>query len=841
MALKPQLSFSSGELDPIMHDRVTLERFQNAVATARNVMIGKSGTVMSRFGRFFFKNAANSGQIRVYSPPRSGKFLEFGIDSGSESYVRLYDISGTLLKEFKLATYPAVNFREADIPLLHFASNGDYVYVFKGRYSFSENYNVFRIKITSTYDAEIGLTALDVVTLPFPTGSSTFTSVASGYNVDMAWSVVYKGQELRASNVGVINTPAVKKPIAPTEKLDMNICITSDVSLLGDISEVRIYQRPAGGSSYGYIGRSTSLDTTAGNIWCKFTDIGGEPDFSNTIPTLITADMSPVSTVGGHSIATGTFYQQRLLLGDLTTLNREAIITSRPGFHDNFFRDYPYSADSALNFKAGADGNARVLRMVESDGLVVFTSAGVFVSVGVLTPENCVLQKRGGWIIDENIPPLVVPGGLFFVDKSTSTVRQLVYSQEIASYDSSDQSIFSDHLFKKRTITSWAFQEGTTPIIIVTFSDGTFATFTYNFEHQMKAWTRHDTIYPVEQVESTGISDTTIFVINKDGQRQIEMTIPRTIPPAVYAANPEAEKLAYSAFMDGVKVKVELLNDDLVGAGNQFVIHPVTTDDWTDTNLVLSCLGLFTVSGAGTIGSVYRFFHPIDKSVIDLRVTSRVSDNVVIVEATDEWPEEYSSGFRLYKTHTTVTGLDHLGYEDVSVMCDGDIISSPYNDVDGDTVLSVPGFGPSAGILTLPERSAITIVGRPIVADIKTLNISTLEQSPTMIESLSVNKLYMRVFESRGLYVDNQFPEEKEGEVDGTSVEGMQSLDDYDVPSGSPIIGNRSKPKSSKRHEITLPGSWESQGQIAIRQVDPLHFEILSIVADVEVLKRSDR
>src|SRR5690606_33395746 len=114
---------------------------------------------------------------------------------------------------------------------------------------------------------------------------------------------------------------------------------------------------------------------------------------------------------------------------------------------------------------------------------------------------NTALEKKGPWVIKEEIPPLSVPGGVFFVDKNTNEVKQLIYSQEILTYQVLEQSIFSAHLFKKKTITSWAFQDGVTPIIIVTLSDGTFATYTYNFEHQMKAWTRHDSVYPVEQVE----------------------------------------------------------------------------------------------------------------------------------------------------------------------------------------------------------------------------------------------------------------------------------------------------------------------------------------------------
>lgn len=69
----------------------------------------------------------------------------------------------------------------------------------------------------------------------------------------------------------------------------------------------------------------------------------------------------------------------------------------------------------------------------------------------------------------------------------------------------------------------------------------------------------------------------------------------------------------------------------------------------------------------------------------------------------------------------------------------------------------------------------------------------------------------------------------------------MEDLDYYYVPDGYNLTGNRYKEGLSKRLEVPLKGSWSSQGRISIRQVDPLHFEILSIIPDMTILNRSDR
>jgi hypothetical protein len=172
-------------------------------------------------------------------------------------------------------------------------------------------------------------------------------------------------------------------------------------------------------------------------------------------------------------------------------------------------------------------------------------------------------------------------------------------------------------------------------------------------------------------------------------------------------------------------------------------------------------------------------------------------------------------------------------------MVDGYIVASPNNDVEGYEEITVNEFG----YAYLPDgmKGTFIQVGTPITADVKTLNISTLEQAPTLIESFTVDKMYVRVNKTRGLYLANRFPEEKIGGKDGTSVLEMQSLDEALVPQDDILIGNRYIEPVSKRIEKTLPGDWNNQGQVSLRQVDPFHFEIVSIIPDVEILTRSNR
>lgn len=823
MSVKRILSFSSGEIDPILHDRVTLEKFKKGLATARNVMVGKTGAIMSRYSRAHFVKAKYDDQpIRIYSPPNSELLVEVGVAPPfSTGYIRFYDFSANLLGEI-LGTYSPW-----DLSTIQFEASKDFLYIFSSD-------SPLKIDLTSYTVVPLAFRAVDT-----PVYGSSFvpTGTFAWYDVDYAVTYVSNGEELSVYDFTGVGT--LKRPDNSAASIAINVTFTNtgtEVSVPEDAIEMRVYRRPSGGRAFGLIGTSNDFSIVGGNLVCDYIDLGGSADFTNSPPEIITKYGLGGFEAGLQGARTGLVYQQRLLMGNLSS-NEEAIIASRPGFQNNFQRDFPYDADSALSFKSGTSGKAKVLRMIEKDGLIVFTSIGVFINLGILNINNVALEKKGPWVIEEKVPPLVVPGGVFFVDKRTNAVRQFVFSEGIQAYQGTEESIFSAHLFKNKTIVSWGFQDGVAPVINVVFSDGTFATFTYNSEHRMRAWTRHESKYPVEEVAETGIVDSTFFVTNKNGNRYIEVTLPREIPADTYVSNPEADKLALNSFSDANFTKQNLLNDSLVGS-DVFQVVPTVAGDW-GSNLTLTCgtSALFPDPGLGEEGTIFRFFSLVDKSTVSLEVVSRTSDNEVVVRHSATFPSAQASGFRMYETFNQVTGLTHLEGENVSVMVDGYVVNSPNNDVDDYDDIIV-----SSGTITLPQdmRGAIIIVGRPIVADIKSLNISTVEQTPTLIESLSVEKVYVRLHESRGLYIDNNFPEEKIGEKDGSTVEGMESLDDWKVPSGYDITANRYKAPMSRRVEKTIEGDWDNNGQIAIRQVDPLHFTILSIIPDVELLRRSN-
>lgn len=824
MAYRPQASFSTGELDPALWERTALQKYDAGLATARNVFIGKTGRVISRASREnLFKTKVDGERCVLYSPSGSGYVMEWG-----NQYVRVYSVS----KELTFADVGALcdehthALTEADLPNISFDYSQGVVYVFCPG------------KETLKFIPSNGGGGFLTPVFSIPPAPSFLSDAASGsgYLVDYKITYVIGGEESLGVQLTYLGY-GIPQAAGEINKLNMILTVIGNASL---VTEMRVYRRPRNAGAFGYIGSSSAFFVSGGNLGASFSDIGQAADYTHGLPTL-------ADTVTGRGLSgpeaflsgVGIIYQDRLILN--VNDYPESIEASRTGLKNNFYQDHPLSDDSSLTFKAGTSGVAKILRFLDSDGLIVFTSIGVFLNNGVLSVTNLSLAKKGNWVIDKNIPPLGVPGGALFVDVSTGGIRALRWSTELASYAADEISVFSNHLFEKRTVKSWAFQEGDAPLLWVVFSDGEYASLNYEREQEMRAWTRHDSFANMECVVATGVNGQMCFLVEKDDVRYVELTVPRFIKNSDYVSNPEADKGLSAQSMDSAVSFQNILNDNLVGA-DVMRITPVVDGVW-DGQLQVNCgtSGLFLAPGPGTTGNMLKFFNPDDGSEVDLKVIARHNNNEIIVETSSTFPSEFAeSNPRLYLTSKTFSGLDHLEGEFPAVVGDGYVICSPNNDDQNYELAQVIG-----GVLTLTTdiNPAIVHIGRAFVSDIETLEPATVEQRPIFIESKTDNKVYIKTYRSSGIYLGNKFPPNDKVKWEGDSNQDMVDIESIsiDYEQETQILANRYQAPTTKRHEVILPGDWNSSARVCLRNVDPKAFEILSIIPDLQDLQRSDR
>ena len=1109
MSLKVIPSFTSGELDPALHERTNFDKYKAGLSTARNVIIGKTGRVLSRPGRkWLVQCKTSSRKVLIHGSPDKGTFLEWG-----HLYVRIYTLDGTLLVE------KAHALTEDDLPNIRFVDiNAGFTLIFLKGSSVLQLVNAGDLTafITTYFDRVPAPDTIGVTAVGTPTGR---------YVDYVATAVVSRVESVE---IEILGASTRKLPITASQSNTINVTVTSSWGLRDKYNEFKIYRRPQGGGAYGYIGSTTTYTNSSGDLVASFSDFGQAADYSHSPPTFTDSilDAGSTDTVQDLVPSAGLLYQQRLLL-----VSGETITTSRTGKTESFLREYPLSDDSALDFKTGSSGFAEILHVIDSDGLVVFTTKGVFLQTGGLSPTNITLVKKGNWVIDKLVPPIAVPGGVLFIDSLTNTVRRLFWSAELSSYIGEELSIFSNHLFQSSKVVSWAFEEGEFPLLWIVFSDGTMSSFTYEPEHKMKAWTRHDSVGLIESVTymrqgfvninfpALGtIPGRLIVVSNHNGVRHIETSVPRYLSATIAEADTESDKNETIAAMDSMVSWSHLVNDDKItvltealtatfvdgdvttgtdtinitahgfsdldriqltttgvlpaglalttdywvigvdndnfklastrgngllhkGAASAGAVditaaagggtHTVTrqtasnaltvaqytsnftdgdvttgtdninitahglvdlkkvqiltsgvlptglallTDYWvirvdadnyklastlanatadiavditaaagggthttisqwdsflqvtSDVDFLFSTgvastfvdggvdttqneitstahglvdgtliqltssgtlpggLALATdyyvmrldadtyrlsttkynaISGArisitsaggggthtatpvvamGTVGTVLRYFDS-DKVSFDLTVLSFTDGKTLIVEPDVTFPSTDGTDPKLYEAKGTFTGLAHMDGESVSIVSDGFVLASPNNSKENYTAAT-----PSGGSLTLSssQKGAFVHIGRPYVSDVETLDIDTVEQRPVLIESMTVNKIYIKTYKSRGFYIASRFP--VNDTLDGLDITDMQNVDmgdisllDVDYEAANPIIGNRYDQPVTKRVEQTMAGDWKSQGKVCVRNVDPIHFEILSFMPDLEDMRRSNR
>lgn len=153
---------------------------------------------------------------------------------------------------------------------------------------------------------------------------------------------------------------------------------------------------------------------------------------------------------------------------------------------------------------------------------------------------------------------------------------------------------------------------------------------------------------------------------------------------------------------------------------------------------------------------------------------------------------------------SSVSGLDHLEGETVSILVDGAV--HPQRVVTG-------------GVVPLDIAASKVHVGLPITADLQTLPAALALNDGSFGQGRfkNVNKVWLRVHRSSGVFV-------------GPSAERLTEAKQRTTePYGSPPA------LKSEEIEVTIAPSWGDSGQVFVRQVDPLPLTVASMVLEVAV------
>jgi hypothetical protein len=851
MSTLSQRSFAGGELTPSLQAKCDLVKYMTGARTLRRTFIRKEGGISNDPGSGFVaevKDSTKTVRLVPFVLGSSSYMLEIG-----DSYVRFFTNGSQIRESGKTITgitkaNPAVVTSAA-----HGFNNGDEVYIsgvvgmteINGRWFKVANKAANTFELTSLGGNNINSagytsyssagTAERVYTITANTWAESYLPYLKiTFEAPASLIITVAGQSARKltrtsdtswaiSNLSfagtTIGTPAITSVTGTGGAIPVGYVVTAFNAQTGEESlpsgaasftgaaassgapitiawgavsgatEYNVYKATTNGA-FGLIGVSGPIASP------QFTDTGQNIDYSISYPQL-------KSWSGSWQAC--AYFQRRLMLGGNLFLPSR-VIGSRTGLPTNHLLSDPISpADVVDILLDGGDRMQQVWSMLDLGNLVVFTSQGEWVlqgdNQGVLTPDAINPKEYSGYG-SSYISPIKIGTSALFVQACGNIVRDLGFDINVDGYKGNDLTAFAGHLFKNLSITDMAYQKAPHSIVWVVVSSGDARAMTYIKEHEIVGWTRHDTLGSYKNFCSIpqGTKDDLYQVversINGETKKYIELKKDRDFSDIVDAV-----------FMDCAKTY-----DGRNSTATTMTLSGGSTWAYDETITITASAATFSSSDVGkeihlvgSDGTLIQFSlnHYTSSTVMTGRPDRTVPVAMRSVAVTD-WTLAIHQ----------VTGLWHLEGEDVSVFADGYVVGSPNNP-------DYPTYTVANGTIDLDRCFGVIHVGLPYISDAETLNIDSANAETLSDKRMIVRSVHGRVEETRGLFIGPKPP--SDDDVD--PLEGLRPVTQRNQDTGydSPVS------LDSDSFETTIPGEWNSNGRVFIRQVDPLPFTILSI------------
>ena len=605
-----------------------------------------------------------------------------------------------------------------------------------------------------------------------------------------------------------------------------------------------VYECIKAGTSAGSGGPSGEGDEIVdNNVTWKFLRDGGiqwgyatVTGFTNTTVVVVTVD----ATFGGTSGETkwrlgawsGTsgypaavaFYEQRLFWAG-STEQPQTLWGSKSGDYENHT---PGTLDDDPVIYTLATDQVNAIRWLSPGKVMaVGTVGGEFVISGSttsdpLTPTN-VRVVREGTRGSHTHKPVRVDNTVIFIQRQQRKLREFTYAFESDSYQSPDLTILSPQV-AKGGISEIAYQQEPNTTIWAVKADGQLVGLTYLRDQQVIAWHRHK-IGGVSGACTITVSDFaniaagTVLKFTKSNGQTVTFTSEAAGSGAPTdtdfgfrpneSNNTTADNIftrinAHADFtVANPAAAVVTVEETLRKGAAPLTVESSDTARLTTTNQEISIVESLSVIPSSSNGEEELWM--IVQRTID-GVTRRY---IEFMEATFDTRESSTkknaffidSGLSYNSTATaTISGLDHLEGQTVSILGDGSVYAAQ----------SVT----SGGISSLSPAVSEVQIGLSYESIVKTLRPEAgADDGTAQGKTKRVFDLTARFIQTLGAKVSE----------DGINYDEIQFRAGSSSMDGSPPLFSGDK-------QIQFRGGWETEGQVYIKQDQPLPIHITAIL-----------
>ena len=808
-------AFSGGEISPEMFGRIADQKFQQGAATMRNFIAKPQGPAQNRPG-FAYVNA-------VKDSTKSTRLISFTFNTTQtmiiemgDQYFRFHTQGQTLLYSAGSAWSNSTNYTVGDIALQggtnYYAKTAhsniqppnatnwyplpaNLTYEIPSPYLEAELFDVHYVQSADVLTLvhpnhaprelrRLGATKWELLTINFdsplaaPTGVgvSAYIPSSSSTNSDTYQTHEYVVTAVKANLIDESNQSS-------TGSVTNNIFVTGAKNTVSwnsvtGASRYRVYKQQGG--IFGYIGETTGTSIVDDNIG---------PDFSRT-PPIHENDFTGANNYPG---AVSYFEQRRVFAG--TNNDPQNIWMTKSGTESNMSFGLPIRDDDRIEFRVAAREANTIRHIVPLTQLLLLTGSAEWritsVNSDAITPSS-ISVKPQSYVGANNAQPVIVNNSLVYGAARGGHVRELGYDWQANGFITGDLSLRAPHLFDNFTIIDMALAKAPIPVVWMVSTSGKLIGLTYVPEQKIGAWHQHDTDGTFESVAcvSEGDDDVTYCIIK------------RTV---------NGNSVRYIERM-GTRLFATQRDNFFVDSGGTY--------NGTNTNnsntVTISGGTNYTKGESVTVTTNYNLFNAppsvADKDdaivLVDgttlyrLTIQSTSSQTVATAKLDKDLPASLrNTAINTYEVaRNVISGISWLEGKKLNILADGAV--HPQKTV-------------SSGSITLDRAASVVHLGLPYESDLNTLPMALQVEAFGQGRVKNLNHVWLRVLESSGIFA---------GPSADKLVEAKQrTVEPYGTP---PNL-------KTQDIKIMLTPAWQDNGQLFVRQTDPLPLTVVGLTLEV--------
>jgi len=810
-------SFSGGEISPEMFGRIDDAKFQQGAATMRNFIAKPQGPAENRAGFKYVNEVKDSTKaVRLLSftfSTTQTMVIEMG-----NTYFRFHTQGQTLLYSDGTAWNGSTNYVVGDI-----AKYNNVNYYAKTAHSNSQppnSTNWYALPADMTYEIPSPYLEADLFDVHYVQSADVMTLVHPSHAPKELRRLSATKWELKtinfASPLSAPSNVSVARYIPSSSNTDVdtyethtyvvtavaanlldesaqssagsetnNIFVTGAKNTITwnavtGAAKYRVYKEQAG--IYGFIGEVTTTTIIDNNI---------APDFSKT-PPIYENEFASTDNFPG---AVSYFEQRRVFAG--TNNDPQIILMTKSGTESNLSFGLPTVDDDRIKFKVAAREYNTIRHIVPLTQLILLTGSAEWrvqsINSDALTPTS-ISVKPQSYVGANNTQPVIVNNSMVYAAARGGHVRELGYNWQANGFITGDLSLRAPHLFDNLQIKDMALAKAPIPIVWFISSNGQLLGFTYVPEQTIGAWHKHDTDGIFESVATVAESnDDSLYCVIKRTINGVSKRYIERMNTRLYEKDRDAFFVDAGSTYDGTNTDT---NKTVTISGGTNYQRGESVTITANYNLFNAPPSVDDIGDAIVLISGTNYYR--------CNITATTNATVATVKLDVDLPASLrNTPITTFEVaRNVISGLNHLEGKTVSILADAAV--HPQKQV-------------SSGSITLDRAASVVHIGLEYKSDLQTMPLALQTEAFGQGRVKNINHVWLRVLESSGIFA---------GPSADKLIEAKQRTTE---PYGSPP---RLKTEDIK---IMLTPTWQDNGQIFVRQTDPLPLTVVGLTLEVAV------